>query len=98
MVRNNFRYVYDARSPAKPDPTIVYWRVDHGINAESELQISKNNGRWYTIKHFDMRLEDLIDLRNQDGTANTTLGDALVYLMTILTVVYDDHYELREWK
>lgn len=98
MVRSKFPYLYDAKSPTKSDPTIVYWRIDHGINAGAELQISKNNGRWYTIKHFDMPLKDLIDLRNQDGTANTTLGDALVYLMTILTVVYDDHYELRESK
>ena len=97
-MRYKLPYRYDAKSSAKPNPTIIYWRVDHGVDAGSEIQISKNNGRWYTVKHFDVSLEDLTDLRNQDGISNTILGDALVYLITILTVVYDDHYELREWK
>jgi hypothetical protein len=88
-----YRYLYDAKSPAN-----VYWRVNHGVDVGSELQISKDNGRWYTVKYFDVSVEDLTDLRNQDGIANTILGDALVYLMRILAVAYDDHYELREWK
>lgn len=92
-MRYKLPYRYDAKSPAKPNPTIIYWRVDSRIDGGSEIQISKNNGiAWYTVKCLDVSYNYLLDPQN------TMLGDMLVFLMTILTVVYDDHYELREAK
>lgn len=92
-MRYKLPYRYDAKSSAKPNPTIIYWRVDHRLDGGSEIQISKNSGStWYTVKCLDVSCNYLLDPQN------TMLGDMLVFLMTILTVVYDDHYELREWK
>lgn len=78
---------------------IIYWRAvqskvvrRNGIPG-AEIQISKDNGQtWKMVKYFDVSLSNL--------TAHDLpmLGDALIDLVAILGVAYDDQFELREWK
>lgn len=78
---------------------IIYWRAvqskvvkRNGILG-SEIQISKDNGQtWKMVKYFD------VSLSNLTAPDLNMLGDALIGLVAILGVVYDDQFELREWK
>lgn len=78
---------------------IIYWRAVESKTIRrngfpgSEIQISKDNGQtWKMVKYFD------VSLSNLTAPDLAILGDALTDLVAILGVVYDDQFELREWK
>lgn len=78
---------------------IIYWRavqskvVRRNEFPGAEIQISKDNSQtWKMVKYFD------VSLSNLTAPDLTMLGDALTDLVAILGVVYDDQFELREWK